>query len=89
MIDEILEALSDGKWHSLAEVAAACTHFDKVPSGKQVEICVTFLEKYGFLSCREQHGKILRLNTGAQKFLQAIKEAEGGDNGNKNVSSSD
>ena len=74
MIDEILEALSDGKWHSLAEVAAACTHFDKVPRGKQVEICLTFLEKYGFLSHINDE---LRLNTGAQKFLQAIKEAGG------------
>ena len=72
MIDEILEALSDGKWHSFAEVVAY-TH-DKIPSVKQLEICVTFLEKYGFLSYINDK---LRLNTGTQKFLQAIKEAEG------------
>lgn len=72
MIDEILEALSDGEWHSLAEVVAYTR--DKIPSVKQVEICLTFLEKYGFISYINDE---LHLNTGAQKFLQKIKEVEG------------
>jgi hypothetical protein len=62
-IVDVLEILSDGKWHRMKEVQNG-TEMDE----KQVQQIAEFLGKYDFIALDETRKKI-KLNKVAQKFL--------------------
>ena len=66
-ITEILETLSDGKWHSLEEIQQRMKL-----SGIQVQKITIFLKEYNFVAIDEENKKI-RINKNVRKFLtQAV-----------------
>ncbi len=62
-ITEILETLSDGKWHSIEEIQ------QKMKLSRiQIQKIITFLKEYNFVAIDEANKKI-RINKNVLKFL--------------------
>ena len=68
MIDEILEALNDNKWHSTAKIMQQL----KQPIFKTCLI-LSFLSEYGFVQFL---GNEVKVDGKVEKFLRQIKEIE-------------
>lgn len=69
-IDEILELLKNGEWHSLEEVT------DKTQlQGSKVKLITSFLAEYEFLETNKKEKKI-KLSPGLLLFLKKIENIE-------------
>ena len=76
MIDEILEALNDGKIHSLKDIMdyIRCHHHTPIPSEHQVKFCLTFLFGFDFVDGTNDSGYCL--DKRVQEFLKRVKWIE-------------
>lgn len=76
MIDEIIESLLDGRPHRLDEIAdfvKLYTRYSKTP----VQVCLTFLEEYGFVGHFDDSlGRKWFLYKKTIEGLKQIQEAE-------------
>lgn len=69
MIDQIFEALSDGRWHSVADIANSVEPHKKTI----VHIVLTFLGEFDLVHFFNNQ---VRLDGSAEQFLKNIKRLE-------------
>lgn len=69
MIDEILEVLSDGKWHDSFEITRKTTI-------KPLFHTLHFLTEYGLLDKEDINGPRWKLTVPTLEFLRKVKELE-------------
>ncbi|HKZ94618.1 MAG TPA: hypothetical protein VJ249_08580 [Candidatus Bathyarchaeia archaeon] len=70
IIDEILDAIRNGEWHQVKEVAQKARS-----SESKVELVSGFLATYDFLEF-DRKNKRVRLSMQLQRFLGKIREVE-------------
>lgn len=77
VVDDILETLADGKYHTFEQISFGCRHLNN----NQVEAILSFLDGYGFIIRRRQPGtltktRVAKLDPAFRTFLQRVQELE-------------
>lgn len=79
MIDEILEALDDGKWHNLFEILDTANMIAGYKqhhiNHKQLRKTLIFLEKFEFVE-KKTSASLWRIVPSVQRFLEEIRKLE-------------
>lgn len=71
MIDDILEALSDGEWHSFFDIAARVREY----KNKRLNVTLKFLREFEFIE-KQTGVPYYRLVPSVQQFLQEVKRIQ-------------
>jgi hypothetical protein len=65
-IDKLLEALTDGKWHTLEEIVQK-TGIEEY----RAKLVISFLQQFQFIQIDKKNGKI-KLSTLTRRFLEKL-----------------
>lgn len=76
-IDEVLDVLRDGKWHTIEDIQTKCRHLNQ----NQIQFIIAFLREYGFVDSKRQRWstklRVARLTLPMLNFLQRLEDLKG------------